>query len=329
VSFEILLFGGRNYDGAHARPVWHQFETAVLLRLSEHGDIVGRLEYAGGEIEREVGLSRCFKAASVIGEHAYTCTNTEVLKIDLPTLAITEHHTHPLFNDCHHVNRIGDHFFVASTGIDSVVELDERFELVKRYPVAADEILERHGHETDYRRVKNTKPHAAHPNYVESWDGEIWVSNFGRCRVESLTSARRYELSEFRIHDGVPAHGRIWFTSVDGKVITLEPKTGAQTAFDLMAMSPPSDRLSGWCRGIAPITEHDVLVGFTKLRETKARENLKWLGNKLFKQNFALSRPTRIARYDLARGRETWKLELEKTGMDAVFSIHTVPRRGN
>ena len=329
MTFDVLLFGGRNYDGAHARPVWHQFETAVALRLSEHGALVDRLEYGGGEIENEVGLSRCFKAATVTGDHAYACTNTEVLTIDVHTLAIVEHRTHRLFNDVHHVNRIGDRYFVASTGIDSVLELDERFELVKRYPVANDEILERYGHETDYRRVTNTKPHAAHPNYVEAWDGEVWVSNFGKCRVESLTSSRRYELSEFRIHDGVPAHGRIWFTSVDGKIITLEPTTGAQRAFDLMAMSPPSDRASGWCRGLAPITEDDVLVGFTKLRETKARENLKWLGNKLFGQNFALSRPTRIARYDLTRGRETWKLELEKCGMDAVFSIHILPRRGH
>ena len=46
------------------------------------GDVVGRLEYAGGPIDSEVGLSRCFKAATVIGDHAYACTNTEIVKIE-------------------------------------------------------------------------------------------------------------------------------------------------------------------------------------------------------------------------------------------------------
>jgi len=323
MAFDILLFGGRNFPHPQARPVWHQFETAVLLRVREGGEVVGRFEYGGGEIEREVGLSTCFKAATIKGDHAYACTNTEVLKLELPSFAIREHFTHRLFNDVHHVNRIDDRFFVASTGVDSVLELDERFELVKRHAIAGDEVLDRFGHDADYRRVKTTKPHAAHPNYVEAWDDEIWVSNFEKCRVESLSSERNYQISEFRIHDGVPALGKIWFTSVNGRVITLAPQTGEMRTFDLAPMSD-ADRELGWCRGIAPISDSDVIVGFSKLRETKARENLKWLGNKLLGKSFVLSQPTRIARYDLSRGREVWRLELEKLGMDAMFSIHVV-----
>lgn len=323
MSFEILLFGGRNYAHRHDRPAWDQFETAVLLRLRENGEVIGRFEYQGGAIEREVGLSRCFKAGTVIGDHAWACTNTEVLKLDLDRLALLEHHSHRLFNDLHHVNLIDGRFFVASTGIDSVLELDDRFELVKRYPIAGDEVLERHGPDVDYRRVKNTKPHLAHPNYVETWDGEVWVSNFGKCRVESLSGSRSYTLSDFKIHDGIPRFDRVWFTGVNGWIITLHP-TGELTTIDLNPMSPPSERLPGWCRGIAMVSENDVLVGYSKLRETKTRENLKWIGNKLFGQNFSLSQPTRIARYDLARRREIWRLELEKCGMDAVFSIHIV-----
>jgi hypothetical protein len=321
MSFDILLFGGRNYPHPQARPVWHQFQTAVMLRVRDDGEVVARLEYEGGPIEREIGLSCCFKAATIIGDHAYACTNTEVLKIDLRNLSIVEHHSHRFFNDLHHVNRIDDRFFVAGTGIDSVLEYDAKFDLIKRHPIANDEIIERFGHEADYRRIHNTKPHLAHPNYVESWGGEVWVSNFDKCRVESLTSDRKYVVSEFKIHDGVPAHGKIWFTSVNGRVITLDPRTGAPTTYNLEPMSDAS-RLLGWCRGIAPISDTDVLVGFSKLRETKARENLKWIGNKLLGQSFALSQASRIARYDLARATETWRLETEKHGMDAMFSIH-------
>ena len=143
MSIEFLLFGGRNYEHPQRRPIWHQFQTAVLLRMRDDGEVLQRLEYHGGAIEREVGLSRCFKAGTVIGDQAYACTNTEILTIDLHRFAIVEHHTNRLFNDLHHVNRIADRFFVASTGIDSVLDLDASCELVKRYPIANEEILER------------------------------------------------------------------------------------------------------------------------------------------------------------------------------------------
>lgn len=326
MSFEILLFGGRNYDRPQTRPIWNQFETAVVLKLRANGELIGRFEYGGGPIDHEVGLSKCFKAASIVGDRIFACTNTEVLAIDPIKLSISERWSHRLFNDVHHVNRIGDHFWVAATGIDSVLELDDKFELVKRYPVAADEVLERFGHDADYRRVKNTKPHAAHPNFIEAWDGEVWVTNFDQCRVESLRSDRKYVVSEFRIHDGVPARDKVWFTSVNGWVIALDPRTGEPERWNLTPMSSAhGDRLLGWCRGIAVVDDRDVLIGFSKLRETKARENLKWIGNKLLGQNFVRSQPTRVARYDLARGHETWRLELDKLGMDAVFSIHTLP----
>ena len=52
--------------------------------------------------------------------------------------------------------------------------------------------------------------------------------------------------------------------------------------------------------------------------------NLKWLGNKLLNQSFALSLPTRIARYDLERGAETWRFNLEEHDINAVFSFHVL-----
>jgi len=317
---EILLFGGRNYPHPQQRPAWDVYDMAVLLKLRD-GQVIARLDYAGCELDQQV--SKSFKAATIRGDHAYTCTNTEVVKIDLRTLTIVERHTHRLFNDLHHVTQVGDHFFVASTGTDSVLEFDHQFELVHRYPVAGDEILARFGADADFRAIPNSKPHLAHPNFVEAWDGEIWVTNFDKGRVESLQSDRHHVVSEHRIHDGIPALDRIWFTAVNGTVIKLDPKTGAVESTELASMTR-TDRLLGWCRGIVPFSDTDVLVGFSKLRETKARENLKWIGNKFLKQNFALSLPTRIARYDLARGTETWRLELENHGMDAVFSIHVL-----
>ncbi len=119
----------------------------------------------------------------------------------------------------------------------------------------------------------------------------------------------------------MPAANRIWFTAVNGEVIAMQPHDGTIVGHDLNTMTS-SDRLLGWCRGIAVLGDADVIVGFSRLRHTKLRENLKWLGNKLLNQEFALHEPTRIARYDLADRRETWRLDVEPFGMNAIYSVH-------
>lgn len=316
---EILLFGGRNHTSPQSRPESEWFERAVLLRVRD-GRVVGRLEYENRD-DASINVNPCFRAATIRDGHAYACTGTEVIEIDLASFSIIARHTNRFFNDLHHVTVADGHYFVASTGTDSVIELDESFELVRRYPVANDEILTRFGAESDFRKIRNTKPHMAHPNFVEAWSDEVWVTNFQHGRVESLKSEKRHVLSDHRVHDGIPTLGCVWFTSVNGAVIKLRPETGTLERHDLAPMTR-TDRLLGWCRGLAPISETDVLVGFSKLRETKARENLKWIGNKLLGQDFKLSLSTRVARYDLERRIETWRFDLHEHGMDAVFSIH-------
>jgi len=322
MSAAFLVFGGRSHPNNHQRPAWDRYEAAVMLTVRDNV-VVDRMEYRGWELDREVGLSVCFRAATVVDQHAYTCTSTQVLKIDLHTLSVVKSYTHRLFNDLHHVERIRGRYFVAGTGVDSVLEYNEQFDLIQRYPLGQDEVISRYAADTDFRRIPTTKPHEAHPNYVAEWDGEIWATNFEAGRVESLSSKRSYRVSDNRIHDGVVALDCIWFTSVNGAVIKLDPRDGATQAFELAPMTP-TDRRLGWCRGIAPVSDTEVLVGFSKLRETKLRENLKWIGNKFLNQDFELCEHTRIARYDLARGVETWRLDLEDHGMDAVYSIQPI-----
>jgi len=318
---ELIVFGGRNHANPQNRPESEWFERAIMLKLRA-GRVVGRIEYAGPD-DAQINVNPCFRAATIVGERAIACTGTEVLDLDLAKLSIVDKHTHRLFNDVHHVVPIDGHVFVASTGTDSVIELDSKFELVRRYPIANDEIIARYGAESDFRKIRNTKPHLAHPNFVQSWSGQNWVTNFQYGRVESLSSPTRHKLSEHRIHDGLPAFGKIWFTAVNGTVIQLDPDSAAITSTELAPMTE-TDRLLGWCRGIAPISPTRVVCGFSKLRETRARENLKWIGNKLLGQNFAISLPTRIAEYDLASRTERWRIDLDALGIDAVFSIHVM-----
>ena len=149
------------------------------------------------------------------------------------------------------------------------------------------------------------------------------MTNHEAGRVESLTGPLRHHVAANRIHDGILERDRVWFTAVNGEVIRMDPRDGTIETFDL-SKATRSERLLGWCRGIAVVDDSNVLVGFSRLRHTKLRENLKWLGNKLLNQDFALHEPTRVARYDLATETETWRLDLEPHGMNAVYSIHVL-----
>ncbi|MCX5745636.1 MAG: hypothetical protein NT062_24435 [Proteobacteria bacterium] len=293
---DLLVFGGRSHANPQQRPAWDRYEAAIILKI-RNGAVVNRFEYPGWPLDREVGVSISFRAASVVGDFAYIPTGTQIVKFDIRTWKLVETYTNRFLNDVHHVTKIGT--------ID---------EVVKRFG----------GADADFRKIPSTKPHNAHPNFVAAWDGEIWVTNWEAGRVESLQSDRRYHVSEHRIHDGIPAFGSVWFTAVNGAVIKMSPSDGTIVTHELDGMKGSGsrgDKKLGWCRSIHPLGETDVLVGFSKLRETKLRDNLKWLGSKLLNKDFAVSEPTMIARYDLARKTETWRFDLDEHEMHAVFSI--------
>ena len=76
--------------------------------------------------------------------------------------------------------------------------------------------------------------------------------------------------------------------------------------------------LLGWCRGIAFEGDH-IWVGFSRLRPTKARENVAWV-----KDGFKRQVGTHIARYDLTKRSLEQRIDLEPAGLNAVFSIYEV-----
>lgn len=316
----IWVLGGRARPDAADYPAWAMFDQAVLIELQD-GAITRRLEYAGSDLERKLGISRCFKAASVHGDEIWACTNTEVLRISINNLEVVDAWSHPLFNDLHHVALIGDNVHVVSTGIDSVLEFDRSMQLRRRIGVAEDEIILRFGLDSDFRLIPTTKPHAAHPNFVASWSDGVWVTRFAQRDVLNLHTGTFYPLAETPVHDGVPAHGWVWFTTVKGAVIRLDPETGSARTSNLMQFYLGA-RPIGWCRGILPLSEHEAIVGFSKLRPTQQAENVGWVRSALSGMKDLLKQPTRIARFDLEQGRELWTRELANDGIDAIFSLN-------
>jgi hypothetical protein len=77
--------------------------------------------------------------------------------------------------------------------------------------------------------------------------------------------------------------------------------------------------LLGWCRGLLPIDEQKVWVGFTRIRKTRFRENILWV--KTVITEGMREKPTHITLYDIVNHRYLQEFDLERYGMNIIFSI--------
>ena len=91
--------------------------------------------------------------------------------------------------------------------------------------------------------------------------------------------------------------------------------------------SAPPDRLGRERNAVLALVEglalgdNQVIVGFSRLRPTRPQMGLHLLKSSIGASRTGLPRPTRLACYDLENGSLEWELNLEKHGMNAVFSI--------
>jgi len=265
-----------------------------------------------------------FKAGSLHGGRLLVCTQTEILVYSLPDFKQVGYVSHPWLNDVHHVivNEVGN-YLVANTGLDMVLELTPDGQEVQAYSAIPNEdIWLRFDKSVDYRKVVTTKPHHAHPNYVFQVGAETWVSRFVQQDVLCLTSPdKRIDIGIERVHDGNYFKGRLYLTTVNGHVVVADPKTCQVIAdYDLNEMTETNKTL-GWCRGLCVLDENRVVVGFSRIRPSKFRENVRWAKFVIGQREDAGMLPTRIAQYNLLAGTIEWSYDLESCNLNAVFSI--------
>lgn len=322
----IYLIGGRQKDDAPSREEWHAHKSGVIVRLDLDTGRSERVhEYVSPpDVVPDEQPSVLFKTASLRDGVLNLCTQTEILRLSFPSLELLSRITLPCFNDVHHVNTRADgHLIVANTGLDMVLELTPDGETVREWSVLGEDPWARFDRGTDYRKVATTKPHASHPNHVFELDGAVWATRFEQRDAVNLDDpADRIAIDVQRPHDGRLHEGRLWFTTVDGHLIAADPAARAVTdVYDLSEMDPGLRR-PGWCRGVKVLDETNVLVAFTRLRPTKWTQNLSWTGGRGMLVN-ALHRPARVALYDLKAKRHVRDYEVESSGLNAIFSIHT------
>ncbi len=258
-----------------------------------------------------------FKTAHIEGDTLYVPTQTEILIYHLPDCHMLANVSIPMFNDVHHVRpspRGG--LVVTNTGLDMVVELGPDGSVWQEWSAVDESPWVRFSRDIDYRKVKTTKPHRAHPNFTFFLEDELWVTRFEQRDAISLTNPGRViRMPGERIHDGVVHGNRIYFTHVDGKVSVVGRESLAVEAEIDLSEFYPADTLLGWTRGLA-VDGSGLWVGFSRIRHTRFRENLSWM-----RRGFRASLPTRIAYFDLSTSTLGPTINLEPAGMNSVFGV--------
>ena len=301
---------------------WQSCEQALLIELDPvKNQFRACVEYVSPpEVCPDVLPAVLFKSATLRGNKLYTCTSTEVLVYELPSFRLQHYISLPCFNDLHHVcpTQRGT-LLVVVTGLDMVVEITMTGSLVREWSVLGEDPWARFSRQADYRKVSTTKPHLSHPNHVFELDREVWVTRFHQRDAICLTTpGPRIDIAVQAPHDGYIAGDRIYFTTVDGHVVIANRKTlQVEETVDLSQMSGPSGQALGWCRGVLPLDERWLWVGFSRVRPTKFVENVAWVRNGYSNR----LKPSHVALYDLERKTCEQEIDLEPYGIGVIFSL--------
>lgn len=252
-------------------------------------------------------VGHCFKGLRREGDELLLCTEREVLVAGLDG-AVREVTSHPWFNDLHDAMRWGGRLYACSTGLDRVLVLEgDEVRRIHRFgPLPLED--------RDYRAV-STKPHAVHPNHLFTWEGSAWVTRFHPEDAVCLDEPGRRVRVGGPPHDGLPWGDRLWFTTVDGRLVEVEPRTGGGRVHRIAGRRP-----LGWCRGLW--IEGDVaFVGFSRLRATTARRHLARLRGWWRGGRFDAREPTRVIAHRISTGETIASWDLEAMGVHAVFAL--------
>jgi hypothetical protein len=302
---------------------WNLYEAALILQIdTESGAVRCCVEYESPpEARAGENSSIVFKSGTLIGDTLYACTSTEVLIFKLPQFQRIGYVSLPCFNDLHHVTRASDGtLLIANTGLDMIVKLGSRGEPLSEWSVLDEDPWSRFSRTTDYRKVASTKPHRSHPNFIFELHGEVWVTRFRQRDAVCLNdSGKRIDIALQFPHDGLVRDGRIYFTLVDGRIAVADSRSlQIEEVVDLKTIDGQG-ALLGWCRGLLPVDDRKMWVGFSRIRKTRFKENILWVKNIL--QDGMREKPTHIALYDLVSKSCLQEIDVEAHGMNLVFSI--------
>lgn len=299
------------------------YREALLVELdTRSGSCTVRLRWrsdAPGSPWDPQRVGHCFKGARWDGDSLLLCTEREILRVAPGGWRVLDVLTHPWFNDLHDVARIQGRLHVVSTGLDTLLVLNDAGELVQHWPLGR----RRPERGQDYR-ARSTKPHEVHPNHVFEAEGRVWITRFHPCDAVAVGEPGVRLPIGRPPHDGCLHQGRVWFTTVDGHLVSVAP--GRRAVDRILALPREASEPLGWCRGLH-LEGNVAWVGFSRLRATRSRRHLARLRGWWRGHPVATDLPTRIGAYELSTGRARGAWSTEDVGLHAVFSVLPGPVR--
>jgi len=317
----FLVTGGEQFGDAVKRQEGARFKCAKLLNVNIEGrkvETLLRYEANGINYPDDVPNS-IFVSGTLERSILYLCTSTEVFLYRYPELVLIKKISYPFFQNLHHITPYENMIAVASTGLDMVVFLDkETFEPVYFKNALGKDPWHKYSMDVDYRKIVSLKPHESHPNYIFEINKESWVTRFNQQDAVCLDDMNKtINICVERLHDGYVTGNNVYFTSVNGCIVKANINTlDVEEVIDLNEIDN-SDIPLGWCRGLF-VEDNIAYVGFSRIRDTKVKENLKWVVN-MVKTNKV--NQTRIAVYDLKNKVKLDELEMPDKSINALYSI--------
>lgn len=282
------------------------YTAGVVAELTRNA-VEPRLVLPGGD----ASIGHAFTGVSRDGAQMLLCRQRDLLWVDPGTWTVEASWTHPLCNDVHHALVHEGRLVVASTGADAIlVDADGAVRAVDVGAGAA-----RSG---DLRRA-DLRPHAVHPNHLFALEGSVWATRFHQRDAVCIDGPGRLDVALERLHDGVVHDGCVWFTTVDGRLVAVEPGGALVRVVDLQALTEGTEP-AGWCRGLC-FVGGVAYVGFTRIRATRWRSHLAWVRGRLRGRPLATRRPTRVVACDLESEALVGSWPTSPAGIDAVFGL--------
>jgi hypothetical protein len=114
---------------------------------------------------------------------------------------------------------------------------------------------------------------------------------------------------------------KVYFTTVDGHVVVANLKTDkVERVLDLHSFDPDKSH-TGWSRGLKVIDDEHIIVGFSTLRVTKFRENVRWVKSRFGLLGDSKPTPTHISMYNIKEKKLCWRRVLDDPCLDVIFSV--------
>lgn len=221
----LYVVGGeeRHMNFIDRNTEWPPYQKAIIAEIDLNGNRARRLvEYISPpEVYTSENSDILFKSGTLKNNRFYVCTKTEVLIYSFPEFEKVGYITLPCFNDLHHVFPTDNGtLIVVVTGLDLVIEMTEKGEILREWNVLGEPSWQRFSKSIDYRKILTTKPHQSHPNYAFQLENELWVTRFEQRDAICLTDPTLcINIGIEKPHDGISYNKNIYFTTVDGHVV--------------------------------------------------------------------------------------------------------------